>query len=223
MPGVDCGLRARTWTDAEFAGAMSGVPRGLARFAIAALLLAGCTGAPTPTGSSTDSPGTSTAQAGPTAGPSVPALASLTCREPIDGGPVPAGWRTVLGAVALPVSPGYPALQAFGSGDPAAPALFAKTGLLVRAGHAFELAVPVDPGNRLAIGWGNALAFRPSTRFAVPACPDTFGTGWVSYPGGYWTDRPLCLPLTVRAGGREQRVPIGIGAPCPGQAPPATP
>jgi hypothetical protein len=77
--------------------------------------------------------------------------------------------------------------------------------------------VPADSGNRLAIGWGNALAFQPSTRFAVPACADTYGTGWVAYPGGYWADRPLCLPVTVRAGSREQQVRIGIGTACPGQ------
>jgi hypothetical protein len=129
----------------------------------------------------------------------------------------------VLGVVALPTSPASRALQAFDSGDPAAPALFAKTGLLVRTGHPFELAVPVDRQNRVGIGWGNALDFQPSTRFAVPSCPDTYGTGWVSYPGGYWADRPLCLPLTVRAAGRSQVVQIGIGLACPGQVPPATP
>ncbi len=129
----------------------------------------------------------------------------------------------MLGVVALPASPATRALQAFDSGDPGTPELFAKTGLVVRAAHAFELEVPVEPGNRLAIGWGNALAFRPSARFAVPSCPDWFGTGWLSYPGGYWADRPLCLAVTVRAGGREQQVRIGIGVPCPGQEPPAAP
>jgi hypothetical protein len=154
----------------------------------------------------------------------VPALASLTCQGAIiDGGPAPAGWQTVLGVVALPASPASGALQASDSGDPTAPALFAKTGLLVRAGHAFALEVPADRGNRVGIGWGNALAFRPSTRFAVPSCPDTFGTGWLVYPGGYWADRPLCLPLTVRVAGRTQQVQIGIGTACPGQEPPASP
>jgi hypothetical protein len=198
--------------------------RWFAPIVVVALLLAGCTGGTTPTGASPSAANTSTAGvvSGPVARPAVPALASLRCGGPIDGALAPAGFQTVLGVVALPTSPASPALQASASGDPTVPTLFAKTGLWVRAGHAFELAVPDDPVNRLAIGWGNALAFRPSARFAVPSCPDVFGTGWVIYPGGYWADRPLCLPLTVRAGGREQQVRLGIGTPCPGQEPPAS-
>lgn len=187
--------------------------------AVLALLLAGCTGGTSPNGS-TAAPKTSASE--PTVpSPVVPGLETLRCGEPIDGGPAPAGWQVVLGVVALPTSPRTRALQASDNIDPTEPALFAKTGLLVRAGHAFELGVPDSPANHLGIGWGNALNFRPSARFAIPSCPDTFGTGWVSYPGGYWVDRPLCLPVTVRAGGREQQVRIGIGTPCPGQQPPA--
>lgn len=189
---------------------------------LAALLLGGCTGGTPPAGSTPQPTATSTSSsASPVTSPAVPALATLRCDGAIDGGPPPRNFSTVLGVVALPLSPAYRALQAFDSGDPASPALFAKTGLLVRAGRASELDVPADPRNRVAIGWGNAQVFRPSTRFAVPACPDTFATGWLAYPGGYWADRPLCLPLTVRADGREQQVRVGIGTACPGQRPPA--
>ena len=193
--------------------------------AAALLLLCGCTGPSTPSTPATSSSSSEAAAASSSgrSSPAVPALASLTCSEPIDGGPVPAGWQVVLGVVALPTSPRSQALQAFDDRDPTLPTLFAKTGLLVRAGHPFELDVPDAGPNRIGIGWGNALTFRPSARFAVPACPDAFHTGWVSYPGGYWVDRPLCLPLTVRASGRSQVVRIGIGTPCPGQEPPATP
>jgi hypothetical protein len=197
---------------------MTPVTRGLVSV-LALLLLAGCTGGPAPAAYPTQQESTSSEPPAPSTG--VPALASLACREPIDGGPPDADFQVVLGVVALPTSAVTRALQASDSGDATAPALFAKTGLLVRAGRAFELDVPGDPGNRLGIGWGNGLTFRPSARFAVPACPDTFGTGWLAYPGGYWVDRPLCLPLTVRAGAREQRVTVGIGAACPGQQPPA--
>jgi hypothetical protein len=187
--------------------------------AAALLLLCGCTGPSTPATSSSSSEA-STASSSGRSSPDVPALASLTCSEPIDGGPVPAGWQVVLGVVALPTSPGSPALQAADDRDPTLPTLFAKTGLLVRAGHPFELDAPDAGANRIGLGWGNALTFRPSARFAVPSCPDSFRTGWLSYPGGYWVDRPVCLPLTVRAAGRSQVVRIGIGIPCPGQQPP---
>ena len=185
----------------------------------AVLLLFGCTGTNAPSAAPSPTPSSDSAHRAP----AVPALAALTCSAPIDGGPPPDGWQTVLGVVALPAAPGARALQAFDSGDATGPALFAKTGLLVRAGQPFELEVPAERDNRVAIGWGNALTFVPSARFAVPACPDTFGTGWLAYPGGYWADRPLCLSVTVRAAGGEEQVPVGIGTPCPGQQPPPKP
>lgn len=148
---------------------------------------------------------------------------ALECGNSIDGGPPPAGMQVVLGAVALPASPGSRALQAAASGGGAGmPGLFAKTGLLVRAGVEAEISVDAPAGERAGIGWGGAPS-RPGRRFVVPACPDARGTGWLAFAGGYWVDRPLCLPLVVRAGGREQRVLIGVGRPCPGQQPPATP
>lgn len=161
----------------------------------------------------------------PTERPPVPAttavaspvseLGTLTCAGSIDGDPPPSGYQTVLGVVALPSE----ALGASDSGDPATPALFAKTGLVIRAGRPFEIDVTPQPDDRVAIGWSNS-AFLPAARFVVPSCPDTYGTGWLAYPGGYWVDRPLCLPLTVHADGREQQVRIGVGTACPGQAPP---
>jgi hypothetical protein len=192
---------------------------------VAGLLLGGCS-ADEPAAAPRDPPAGTRASAptpSPQASPSPvpdPDTTPLDCANAIDGGPPPAGFEVVLGIVALPTSSAGPALQAFGSGDPSTPALFAKTGLLIRADSAFDLVVPVLPGNRLTIGWGNR-AFRPGKRVVVPGCADQYGTGWLAYPGGYWVDRPLCLPLTVRAGNREQVVRIGVGTPCPGQQPPA--
>ena len=186
--------------------------------AVAVLLLCGCTGTSAPAASSDTRPSSRT----PAAGAAVPATATLVCDASIDGGPPPDGFEVVLGVVALPTSSAGRALQAFDGGDPAAPSSFAKTGLLVRAGQAFELDAPAQPGNRVALGWGN-VSFEPAARFAVPACADTYGTGWLAYPGGYWADRPLCLPLTVRSARGDEVVHIGIGTPCPGQRPPANP
>jgi hypothetical protein len=146
-------------------------------------------------------------------------VTTLTCARAIDGGPPPSGYATVLDVVALPTRD---ALGASDSGDPTTPALFAETGLLVRAGRSFDLVVAPQPDNDVAIGWSNR-SFRPGPRFTVPPCPDTYGTGWLAYPGGYWADRPLCLPLTVRADGREEQVHVGVGTACPGQAPPPSP
>jgi hypothetical protein len=145
---------------------------------------------------------------------------TLICANSIDGSAPPDDYTVVHDAVALPGSPRYAALQA--APTQGLPELFAKTGLVVRAGVAAEIDVLDSMGPRVGIGWGNGPAV-PSRHFVVPACPDLEGTGWLAYPGGYWADAPLCLPLDVRVGDAVQRVEIGIGTACPGQAPPPVP
>jgi len=148
---------------------------------------------------------------------------ALRCDASIDGVPPPADYQVVLGAVALPSSPRSRALQAAASGGGSdVPALFAKTGLVIRAGVPAELEVGGTEGNRVGIGWGGGPSW-PTRRVEIPACPDTRGTGWLAYPGGYWADRPFCLSLAVRSLGKEQQVRIGIGRACPGQQPPVVP
>jgi hypothetical protein len=129
--------------------------------------------------------------------------------------------QIVLGVVALPASPRYPALQTSLTGDgTGALRLFAKTGLVIKPGTTFELIVPARFANRLSIGWGSPGT--PSLRVAVNNCSNP-GGGWLAYAGGYWIDHPACVPIIVRAGGKQQEVHIGLGTPCPGQRPPEGP
>jgi hypothetical protein len=145
------------------------------------------------------------------------ATTALTCEHAIDGSPPSAEYTVVLDAVALLASPRSPALQATDSGG--SPLLFARTGLLVRAGVRARLEIPAAVAPDTGIGW-SGWPSQPGRAVVVPACPDAEGTGWLAFAGGYWADGPLCLPLDVTAGGRQQRVEIGVGAPCAGQAPP---
>jgi hypothetical protein len=124
--------------------------------------------------------------------------------------------QVVLGVVALPVSPGYPALQTSVTNGPRR--LFAKTGLVIRPGTMFELIVPVRFASMLSIGWDT-----PSRRVVVSGCSAPAGGGWLGYVGGYWIDHPACVAIIVSAGGRQQQVPIGLGKACPGQRPPLGP
>lgn len=144
----------------------------------------------------------------------------LPCVQSIGTDAPPASYETVLGIVALPASPGHEALQTSRSGGEGVERLFAKTGLIIKAGSSFDLVVP--DGTTLGVAWGSGPV-PPSRRLHVPACPSAGGDGWLSYPGGYWTERPACVPLTVAAGGRRQQVRIGLGTPCPGQRPPEGP
>jgi hypothetical protein len=189
-----------------------GAPGRTAGLVATALLLTACTagtersaapaGSSTP-GSSTPSRTTSSAPAS-TGDQPVADTTSIIC-------------ELVLDAVALPTRPGYSALQGADSGS--TPRLFAKTGLLVRAGVESRVELPASVASNVGIGWSGWPA-QPSRTVVVPACPDLEGTGWLTFAGGYWADQPLCLPVDVRAGDRQQRVEIGIGTPCPGQAPP---
>lgn len=140
----------------------------------------------------------------------------LECGSSIGTEPPPADFQVVLGVVGLPAAPGHTALQVGPSGG--APRLFAKTGLVVRATAPVELIAPAD---RFGIGWGGQAP--AAQRFVVPGCPAPAGAQWLEYAGGYWIDEPACVRVLVRAGGREQQVEIGLGAPCPGQQPPAQP
>lgn len=152
----------------------------------------------------------------------LPGESALACGDYIDNNAQAAPLQVVLGVVALPVSPGYPALGTSLSGDGNGPLrLFAKTGLVIRPGTRFELIVPARFTSRLRIGWGKPGT--PSHRVVVDDCANTGGRRWLAYAGGYWIDHPACVSIIVSVGGKQQQVHIGIGTACPGQRPPQEP
>ena len=150
------------------------------------------------------------------------ATAVRICDQVIDETETPAKSTTVvLGAVALPASTAMPeALQATRvTTVETGVAYFAKWGLQVRRDTHVELSVPPTAAGRLWIGWGNAA--EPSVRVVVDRCPGS--QAWLAFVGGYWVQTPGCFDLLISVnGGRPQSVPIGIGAPCPGQSPPVS-
>ena len=157
------------------------------------------------------------------AGSSIASSAALVCRNFIDQHPPPPDFENVLGVVALPTSSKAAALQTGRTGDPdPAVRLFAKNGLVIKAGTTFELVVPDEAKDMVSIGWGVG-PIKPSRRVTVSCPAGTSSSGWLAYPGGYWAPQPACVPLIVRTDGKEQRVHIGLGTPCPGQLPPQGP
>jgi hypothetical protein len=204
------------------------------RAAVAVLLLVACSppSAAPPNGpASRATPSSGSATREPGAAPS----ATLTCSDAIGSDLPPRDLAVVLGVVALPTSEASRfALQTALSGerDPAA-RLFAKQGLLIRTGVSFEIVVPDEVASRFAIGWGSPA--RRTRDLVVGGCPSgscaadhgsaicDSSSAWLAYPGGYWVQQVGCLPLLVRAAGREQRALIGVGAPCPGQRLPPAP
>jgi hypothetical protein len=184
----------------------------------AAAVLTGCAGGGHgPTHSTTTTVASSAAP---------PDTGSLVCNQAIDlRHPGSTGLHVVLGVVALPTAPAYEALQTSRTGMHGRLRLFAKTGLVIKPHTRFELVLGARQRRRMAISWGNADTSPPRGRLIVNDCGrgETTGSKWLVYAGGYYVSHPACLPLVVVAGGRRQRVRIGVGAPCPGQRPPAGP
>ena len=201
--------------------------RGFALVAAAAIamLLAACTSGTGTAGNGKASPAVTSGHTPARPGGQAASAATPDAQSVLDCGAVigsqasPAPMQVVLGVVALPASPGYPALQTSLSGNGNGPLrLFAKTGLLIKPDATFELIVPASFTSRLSIGWGSPGI--PSHRVLVDNCADIGGdTGgaWLAYAGGYWIDHPACVPVIVRAGGKQQEVHIGVGTACPGQ------
>ena len=195
--------------------------------AVIAMLLAGCTSGTVrsstgESGRTTRSGHTSTRPTGSSTSSATPAAESVLDCSGVSVVDVAAPLPVVLGVVALPISPRYPALGTSLSGDGNGPLrLFAKTGLFFRPGTKFELIVPARFVSRLRIGWG--APGTPSQIVEVSNCANPGGGRWLAIAGGYWIDQPACVPIIVRAGGKQQQVHVGVGKACPGQRPPPEP
>ncbi len=177
------------------------------------LLLAGCTGGgPADPGTAAGSAGSAVGVTGPPStvdAPGLPGASTIACAHAIDVLDAPPTDRVVVaGLVAVP---GETVLQAAPSGDDGPVRLFAKSGLVVRADAVVELRVQASPAVQPWIGWGSSA--QPARQVRLTGCPDR--SGWLVFAGGYWVDQPACVPLTVRAGDREEQVWISVGARCP--------
>lgn len=163
---------------------------------------------PNSTGFASTSPDSAgSGSAGPGTGDSGSGTAdsgAVDCAHDIGGRPPGAGYRLVLDALALPTAQ----LEPQASGEPGR--LFAKSGLLVRAGTAIELTVDTSAAAGVTIGWGSPGP--EATTIRVPACSSA--NGWLAFAGGYTVGEPTCVPLIVRAGGHEQRAEVRVGASC---------
>lgn len=91
---------------------------------------------------------------------------------------------------------------------------FAKAGLGFRLHQGWQLSVPPGAAQHLRIGWGSPGV--PGTTMLPPRCHGQLRskTGWVWYPGGFWTDKAGCYPIVVRADGKPTQLRIGIGTRC---------
>ncbi len=176
----------------------------LAALAALALAVAACS-PPTGTGTAT---GTGT--------PTGASERALDC-DPVGDAAPSADHVTVLGTLALPAPDGRP-LQAVETPGGAGPERwFSKTGLGVRDGGrgGWRLRVAEGSVEHLRIGWGSPG--EPGTTVVPASCEGaapSSTTGWLWWPGGFWTDEPGCYGVVVEVGGRSEEVDVPVGAPC---------
>ncbi|MFI6780482.1 hypothetical protein [Micromonospora sp. NPDC050276] len=99
-----------------------------------------------------------------------------------------------------------------GKADPAA-RLFAKWGLVVRAGRVVDLRVAPGWQDKARLGWGGTGP--PAAIVTVHACaPEGGPAQWMAFVGGAWVAQAACVPLIVTSNGQHDHVNLGIGAPC---------
>ncbi|MEU8391657.1 hypothetical protein [Micromonospora sp. NPDC048842] len=150
-----------------------------------------------------------TNRAAPSTGASV---GGPPCTPSVDTLPAPpAGYRLVGQDVAVPDAPVLSA-EASGEADPAA-RLFAKWGLVVRAGTVVDLRVASGWQDKARLGWGGTGT--PAAAVTVHACaPEGGQTQWMAFVGGTWVAQAACVPLIVTSNGQSDRVNLGIGVRC---------
>ena len=139
----------------------------------------------------------------PSAAPAPSGAAVIACGHAIGHVPPTSPDSVVLDAVALPREVLQPVRLPDGT-------WWAKTGLYARAGMVVDVLLAPQAAAGTTIGWGSPGV--PGTAQRVPGCP---GDGWLNFAGGYTVPAPACVPLLVRAGGREARAAVAVGAACP--------
>jgi hypothetical protein len=201
-----------------------GVLMRISRWSVVLLVVAVVAGLLPGTAGAAGAEGTGTRVPGAPSGLGA-SVVSLPCGDQIDSQATPrlSGFATVLGDVALPTGKALGAVR-LADTDPSA-RYWAKQGIVVKAGAAFEMIVPPQWLGRLSFGWGSPAT--RTTHLIVSDCQWTAGPAqqgrrapWLAFAGGYWVRDPACVSLVVKAGARTQRVRVGVGAACPGQSPP---
>lgn len=116
----------------------------------------------------------------------------LPCQSTIlDDEDVPDDYEILLDTIALPTANSAPrALQAGRHEDTDPPSYFAKTGLLVRSGAAFD--IEVENPRTAGVLWGSMAEY--SETISSQGCP---GETWIAFAGGFVVEEPTCIRLTL--------------------------
>jgi hypothetical protein len=94
-----------------------------------------------------------------------------------------------------------------------------KLPIFIRAGgRAFTIKIAPAWHERAGMAWDNRGDARPAIAHGVRVLPCPGGNGasvWLAYPGGFYVQRPACLPLVITIGARRYQAQVPLGRPCP--------
>lgn len=138
-------------------------------------------------------------------------IQELSCEMSIDQSEaLSAGYRSVLGAVALPTADvRTEVLEPVWWGDQGALSYFAKFGLWVHPGSEFTVRVQHSPEIAL-MGWGTG----DHASYSILRSGGCEGSGWRVYAGGLWVAEPMCVELRVETPGSSDVVSVEVGTEC---------
>lgn len=117
---------------------------------------------------------------------------------------LPENYTEVLGAVGMNTG-----LLSLAEG-PQSDALFAKSGLYVKAGEWFRLSIAPPHDDGAALLWGAEHSQAPI--FVGGPCGS--GSDWIVFTGGYIVEEPLCLTINVDGARGDEEVSVGVGVGC---------
>jgi hypothetical protein len=134
-----------------------------------------------------------------------------------DSGTLNPGDETVMNLVDLPVGRALQTSRGATSVSGIS-VLFAKNGLFVHPGVAFDVVVPDEFRGLVAFAWDRRA--EPVSVVHVPACPPAAdSTTLLDFIGGFYALRPICATIDIIESHEIAAVELGIGTPCPGQSP----
>ncbi|MDX6628664.1 MAG: hypothetical protein QOH00_910 [Gaiellales bacterium] len=91
--------------------------------------------------------------------------------------------------------------------------------IFIRAGgRRFTIEIAPAWRGRAGMAWDRRGDARPAIARGVRVAPCPGGDGssiWLAYPGGFYVQRPACLPLVITIGPRRYRARVPLGRACP--------
>ena len=96
---------------------------------------------------------------------------------------------------------------------------WSKLPIFIRAGgRAFTIEIAPAWHERAGLAWDSRGDAKPAIARGVRVEPCPAGDGasvWLAYPGGFYVQKPACLPIVITIGARRYTARVPLGRACP--------